>query len=159
LIYDDADRLTGTDKIRGSTTESAISVAYNAADQITSLTAEGRTVAYLYDAAQRMSQITYPSAEIVKYGFNSRDLMDSIKTGANAAIADYTFDDAGRLTKKTLPNGVETVYEYNGANWVTKITLRETATPTNVFQSFQYGYDNVGNRIWLKYKAGRLPMP
>jgi len=116
-------------------------------------------VAYLYDAAQRMSQITYPSAEIVKYGFNSRGLMDSIKTGANAAIADYTFDDAGRLTKKTLPNGVETVYEYNGANWVTKITLRETATPTNVFQSFQYGYDNVGNRIWLKYKAGRLPMP
>ncbi len=80
--------------------------------------------------------------------------MDSIKTGANAAIADYTFDDAGRLTKKVLPNGLETVYEYNDANWVTKITLRQAATPTNVLQSFQYGYDNVGNRVWVKYKTG-----
>lgn len=29
----------------------------------------------------------------------------------------------GWLTKKVLPNGLETVYEYNDANWVTKIIL------------------------------------
>ena len=49
---------------------------------------------------------------------------------------------------------METVYEYNDANWVTKITLRQTATPANVLQSFQYGYDNVGNRVWVKDKTG-----
>ncbi len=82
-----------------------------------------------------------------------------------------------------LPNGLETVYEYNDANWVTPMEIHpevnrstgkcedrlpkgagtgcrsggaadQTATPTNVLQSFQYGYDKVGNRTWVKYKTG-----
>jgi RHS repeat-associated protein len=50
---------------------------------------------------------------------------------------------------------LETVYEYNDAGWVTKIELRETATPVNVLQRFEYGYDKVGNRLWTKYLNGR----
>ena len=149
--YDDANRMTGLTKAQGGTTISQIGVTYNAANQITAITADGNTASYAYDGAQRLNQITYPSSEVVKYGFNSRGALESIKDGSNAAIADYTFDDAGRLTKKTLPNGLETVYEYNDANWVTKIALRQTANPSTVLQSFQYGYDKVGNRTWVKY--------
>jgi len=68
-----------------------------------------------------------------------------------------TFDAAGRLTNRTLANGLETVYTYNYANRVTSIMLRETATPSNVIQSFQYGYDKVGNSDTLALsRAGRL---
>ncbi|MEI8122955.1 MAG: RHS repeat-associated core domain-containing protein, partial [bacterium] len=149
--YDDANRLTGLTKVVGGTNLSQIGVTYNAANQVTAVTAEGNTASYAYDRTQRLNQITYPSSEVVKYGFNSRGALENIKDGSNAAIADYTFDDAGRMTKKTLPNGLETVYEYNDANWVTKITLRQTANPSTVLQSFQYGYDKVGNRTWVKY--------
>lgn len=48
---------------------------------------------------------------------------------------------------------METVYEYNNAIWVTKITLREIATPKNVLQSFQYGYDPLGNRLSVTDEA------
>lgn len=91
---------------------------------------------------------------MVKYGFNSRSLLESIKDGSNAATADFAFDEAGRLTQKTLPNGLETMYEYNDANWVTKIALRQSASPYTIIQSFEYGYDNVGNRTWVKRNGG-----
>ncbi len=152
--YDDANRLTGLTKVEGGTTISQIDVTYNAANQMTAINAEGNTASYAYDAAQRLNQITYPSSEVVKYGFNSRGLMENIKDGSNTAIADFTFDDAGRVTKNTLPNGLETVYEYNDADWVTKITLRQSATPNTVLQSFQYGYNKVGNRTWVAYADG-----
>ncbi|MEI8122542.1 MAG: RHS repeat-associated core domain-containing protein, partial [bacterium] len=152
--YDNANRLTGLTKIEGNTTISQIGVTYNAANQATAIIAEGNTTSYAYDGAQRLNQIMYPSSEVVKYGFNSRSALESIKNGSNAAIADYTFDDAGRATKKTLPNGLETLYEYNDANWVTKITLRQGATPNTVLQSFQYGYNKVGNRTWVQYANG-----
>jgi len=153
-IYDDANRVTNLTKVESETTVSQIGVTYNAANQMTAINAEGHTMSYAYDSAQHLNQITYPSAEVVKYGFNSRGLLESIKDGSNAAIADYTFDDAGRVTKKNLPNGLESVYEYNDPNWVTKVTLRQTANPTTVLQSFQYGYDKVGNRVWVKYANG-----
>jgi len=149
--YDDANRLTSLSKVAGGATVSQIEMTYNAANQVTAINAEGNTVSYSYDGAQRVNQITYPSSEVAKYGFNSRGMLESIKNGANAAIADYTFDDAGRLTKKSLPNGLETVYEYNDGNWVTKIALRQTANPATVLQSFEYGYNKVGNRMWVKY--------
>lgn len=152
--YDDANRLTGLTKVEGGTTISQIEVTYNATNQVTAITAEGNTASYAYDGAQRLNQITYPSSEVVKYEFNSRGLLESIKDGSDAIIADYTFNDAGRVTKKTLPNGLETLYEYNDANWVTKITLRQIANPGTVLQSFQYGYNKVGNRTWAKYADG-----
>ena len=37
----------------------------------------------------------------LQHFLNSRGALESIQDGSNAAIADYTFDDAGRMTKKT----------------------------------------------------------
>jgi hypothetical protein len=49
-----------------------------------------------------MNQVTYPSAQVVKYGFNRRSLLESIKDGSNAPLAEHTFDDAVRLTHPDL---------------------------------------------------------
>jgi len=79
------------------------------------------------------------------------------KDELGGTIASQTFVEAGRLTKRTLANGLESVYTYDNANRVTSIMLRETATPSNVIQSFQYGYDKVGNSDTLALsRAGRL---
>jgi len=94
----------------------------------------------------------------------ARSGIAAIKDELGGTIASQTFDEAGRLTKRMLANGLETVYTYDDANRVTSIMLRETATPSNVIQSFQYGYDKVGNsdtlalsragRLWVQYADG-----
>ena len=40
---------------------SSMGITYNAANQVTAISAEGRTTSYTYDAAQRMNQVTDPS--------------------------------------------------------------------------------------------------
>src|SRR5690606_25236546 len=79
----------------------------------------------------------------------------TIRDDLNNVISGYVYDADGRLTKRMLENGLETVYEYNDAGWMTKIELREIATPANVLQRFEYGYDKVSNRLWSKYLNGR----
>lgn len=153
--YDDANRLIGLSRASGTSIESSIGYTYNAANQVTAATSNGWTVGYTYDLSQNVSQIIYPSSEVVKYDYDNRNALSQIKTGSSTAIATYTRDDAGRVTKRALANGLETVYTWNDADRITKFELRETATPSNVLQSFEYGYDKVGNRLWVKNQDGR----
>jgi len=153
--YDDANRLTGATRTVGMTVDSTIEYTYDAADRVTFTTAEGHTVGYTYNAAQLINQITYPSSEVVKYEYDSRRSLSAIKDGGNAAVATYTKDDTGRVIRRELPNGLETIYTWNDSNWLVQLELRETANPSNVLQSVEYGYDNVGNRLWIKAKDGR----
>jgi RHS repeat-associated protein len=154
--YDDANKPTGVNKILEGTpiTNSIIGYTYNAANQVVTNTAEGRAIAYQYDNAQRVSQVAYPSGAQANYSYNSRSQLSAITNSANAQVAGYIYDDAGRLIKKTLGNGLEDDYTYDDANHVTQIVLCQTSNTNNIVQSFDYGYDNVGNRLWVKYKDG-----
>jgi len=152
--YDDANRRTSTTRTLGGAIQSQIGWTYNAAGQTTAVAADGYTTGYQYDSAQRLDRINYPSGVAAEYDYTARSRIAAIKDELGGSIAAQTFDEAGRLTKRTLANGLETVYTYDDANRVTSIMLRETATPSNVIQSFQYGYDKVGNRLWIQYADG-----
>jgi YD repeat-containing protein len=153
--YNDADQLTGVTRKYGMTTQSTYSYSYDGAARLTSVTADGRTIGFDYDATQKVSQLVYPSSLEVNLEYNELGVLHAIRDDSNNVVAGYVYDDDGQLTKRMLENGLETVYEYNDAGWVTKVVLRETATPANVLQSFEYGYDKVGNRLWTKYLGGR----
>ena len=152
--YDDANRVTGVTRVRNGVTQSSILYTLDAANRVTSLVADGRTIGYGYDNSQNVSQVTYPSGAVVNYAYDSRNTLSAVTDGANNQITGYTKDDAGRVTKQTMVNGLETIYTYDANNRVTQIVLRQSATPTNIVQSFAYGYDVVGNRLWVKYKDG-----
>ena len=152
--YDDANRLTGITRVKNGVTESSISYTFNAANQVTSIVADGRTIGYGYNNSQNVNQVTYPSGTVVKYNYDNLNKLSSITDASNNQIAGYTKDEAGRITKRTYSNGLESVYTYDADNRVTQIVLRQSATPSNVIQSFAYGYDAVGNRLWVQYKDG-----
>ena len=152
--YDDANRLTRVARAYNDWLESSIDYTYNAANQVTSIVADGLTIGYGYDNSQNVNKVTYPSGAVVNYGYDNRNRLNSITDASNHQIVGYTKGDAGRITKRTYPNGLESVYTYDADNRVTQIALRQSATPANVIQSFAYGYDAVGNRLWVKYKDG-----
>jgi RHS repeat-associated protein len=59
--------------------------------------------------------------------------------------ATYNYDIAGRLTDKTLPNGLKAVYQYDAADRVTSIAYMK---PNNTaLESVTYSYDAGGQRI------------
>lgn len=152
--YDNANRLIGASKSQGNVTISSVIYNYNSADQVTSVTHNGYAVDYEYNAAQRMSKITYPSGIQTQYEYEDRGLISGVKDSASNIVAGYTYDDAGRLVKRTLANGLEAVFSYDAVNRISEMSLRQASNTNNVKQSFKYGYDNVGNRLWVQFDGG-----
>lgn len=64
----------------------------------------------------------------------------------------YAYDEVGRLTKKTLPNGVYTEYTYNNVNNL--LTLTNKNSGGAAISSFAYTHDNVGNRLSMAASSG-----
>ena len=71
--------------------------------------------------------------------------------GASAAVT-YSYDNAGRLLTKTLPNGITTTYTYDDANRLTSLINRRS--DASIISSFAYTHDNVGNRLTMTETSG-----
>ena len=76
-------------------------------------------IAYSYDAANRLTNV--------------------VQNGSSSTLF---YDDGGRRTKLTSPNGINTVYSYDTASRLTNITYHGAVT-----NKIDYSYDQVGNRI------------
>ncbi|MBL8470557.1 MAG: hypothetical protein JNM98_02060 [Rhodocyclaceae bacterium] len=91
------------------------------------------TTRYQYDAANRLTRIEQDGP-----------------TGTLAVT--YTWDGAGRLTEKRLPNGLRQRYTWDAANQLTRIDYLKT--DGTQLASLAYDYDGAGRRI---RKSGNLP--
>ena len=139
-----------------ATTQASVSYAFNNANRLTSATdnVSNRTVSYGYDSDQNVNQVTYPGGTVANYGYDARNALSTISDAGGYQLVGYTLDQAKRLVKQSLANGLEADYSYDNANRVTKIVLCQSATPANVVRSFAYGYDAVGNKLWVQYQDG-----
>ena len=72
--------------------------------------------------------------------------------GAGGPIVHYEYDPAGRLSRKTLGNGVFTTYEYNAAGQV--LHLINHKADATVLSHFDYAYDSSGRRISMAANEG-----
>lgn len=88
------------------------------------------TVSYLYDAASRMTRLTYPDQFYVTYEYYSSGGLQKIKDDAGTTLATYNVDDYDRLISKALGNGITTAMQYNSASQTSDIdiTLPNAAT-------------------------------
>ncbi len=146
FTYDNAGRrLSMTDEL-GTTTW-----AYNARNQVTAITDPfGETVEYTYDAAGSKTAINYPDSTQVNYAYDPGNRLTTVEgrepalSGGEVSIVQYTYDAANRLTNIARPNNINTDYAYDDANRLLSITH---AQGLELLSSFQYLYDNVGNRV------------
>ena len=92
-------------------------------------------------------------------GFGQIWQVDSPATG----IANYEYDVAGNLTKKTDARQVELRYEYDNLNRLTDVYIGSSSTPTHQYEydTDEPGYlyrvvDEVGTHTLLRDSAGRI---
>jgi|GEM_PF-1204005 len=85
---------------------------------------EGKKVAYLYDAARRIT---------------------SIKAAGNEEIS-FAYDASGRLIEKLFSNGTSSSYSYNDEYRLATITNKTGTTP-RVITNHIYTYDTLGRKL------------
>ena len=90
---------------------------------------------YQYDDLDRVKSVTYPTGEVVQYSYTSRGVLGSVP-GILPAI---TYNELGKITKKTFANSISTNLEYNTTDYRLKRILITGK------QDLSYAYDNVGN--------------
>ncbi len=88
-----------------------------------------------YDGAGRVKTLTYPSGEVVTYGYDSSGRLSSMKSSvfepSNIAIVSAaTYNARGNLATRTLGNGVLETFTYDPNRfWLTGVSASLGATP------------------------------
>ena len=173
LAYDSAGRLAGKVSSIGETA----SFTYNANDAVTTMTDNTGTTTNLFDGAGRLYGLNYPFGATVRYGFDllgrvtamtnrasangsnwitrySYDALGNI-TNVNALGQDtrYEYDRVGRRTKRVLPNGVITDWQYDWRDYVTNL-VHKRFSDGQVLVSFGYVRANGGEPTRITREDG-----
>lgn len=145
--YDAASRLLSMSSI-----VSMLSYTYNKADELIidkqdiAGSSGGKSVKYSYNADGLMSSMMYPGGNTVSYNYNGRNQVSSINENG-MLVASCSYDANGNRIKKNLYNGTSTIYAYDDAN---RTLLVDNQKAGISFGRFEYGYDNVDRRTYVK---------
>ncbi len=112
-----------------------------------------RTVSYTYDADGNRASLTYPGGTSVTYTYDGKNRVTSISADGPPPIATYTYDGNNNRLSKTLENGTAATYSYDAANRLIGISHTTTGQASS-FASFNYGYDAVNSRTFVKRGDG-----
>ena len=78
--------------------------------------------------------------------------LERLTGNSGAEIVRYAYDQAGRLSSKTLGNGVYSTYEYDAAGQLVRLENKKGDGST--LSSFQYTYDSRGRRTAMDTHYG-----
>jgi RHS repeat-associated protein len=110
-----------------------------------------KTVSYGYDRFGNKSTLDYPDGiTTINYTYDTLNRLISMGYGPSAVS--YSYDNAGRLTKKILPNGVYTDYIYDDVNRLASLVNKRS--DGSIISTFSYTHDNVGNRLTMTTSEG-----
>lgn len=143
--YDGAGRLTKVVS-RGADGESQVDYFYDAADRLVReiQTVDGRSqvIENKYDSLDRRVSRTINGQQEVAYGWDIANRLREIRYAGG--VTSYSWDAAGRLTRKSLPNGIAVDYRYDAAGQVQSISY--VAADGSVVERIGYSYDARGQR-------------
>ena len=122
---------------------------YDGNYQKTSVTdANGNKTEYSYNGNMKNDVITLPDGHTIRYEFDGEDrtvkVIDQLSNATNV-----TYDDAGRVLSKRLPDGALVQYEYDKVGNVVKETNPKGAVVTKT-------YDKLGNVLTVTDDEGNV---
>ncbi len=132
---------------------SALSYIYDDANQLTSETQAvtggggGKIIKYKYNPDGLRDSMTYPDGIGLRYSYNNRNLLATISQNSAPALATYSYDENANRINKVLNNGTATTYTYDDANRMLIVDHKKGGIS---FARFDYGYDNVNRRTFMK---------
>ena len=141
FTYDAASRMLSAESGRYSNT---VTYTYDAAGRKSteSLTISGQTYTSTteYDAAGRVSKLTYPDASEVTRSYTARGQLHTLAVGLTT-IDTRAYDDGGRLTSSSYNNGVGESRTYNNDNTLSSISFTGASIGT-----YSYTWDANKNK-------------
>ncbi len=139
--YDTHHNLLTATNAQGTTT-----LVYDAADRLTSITyPNGLGLSYSYDAAGRRTRMTDQAGYAVNYIYDAAGRLSSVLDGAARALVTYTYDATGRLARKDQANGTVSTYTYDANGFVQEI--ENLGVGGTVLSKFAYTRDARGNPL------------
>jgi RHS repeat-associated protein len=124
----------------------------DAAGRITAITDPlGHTWTRTYDAAGRLVAIEGPAGTRVEYGHDARHRITSatVVDGVTDPVTTYTWDAAGRLASKTLPDGASWSYGWDDASRLVSVT-------DPLARTWTYTRDLAGRVTSLTHPGGQV---
>ena len=93
--------------------------------------------------------MTYPGGEVVSYTYDTHMLLDTL-SGTAGYVSETDYDSAGRVTSRSLDNGLTSTYTY--CPWIANTRClaadhqlgRLQNVLTGTLQDLNYTYDAVG---------------
>jgi RHS repeat-associated protein len=101
------------------------------------------TTSYTYDAASKVTSMTYPHGSVVDRSYNSRSLLDEVELDSSS-VDIRTYDNAGRIATSTYGNGVVTTHTHRADGLVTSIAT--TNSGSQKVGTYAYGWDENRNK-------------
>ena len=149
-VYDDLSRLTSATNYAGT-----ISFEYDNRHRIGNSTdVFGRTLNYEYDANGNRTFMKFSSnISIVSQGTNSGNIILNYNYDAANRLTQMTessrtyafgYDEANRMTGRTLPNGISTVYGYDGMSRLKRLKHADSENRELFDNNYSY---NPANQI------------
>ncbi|MBN2257744.1 MAG: hypothetical protein JW704_07960, partial [Anaerolineaceae bacterium] len=138
-------RVTMTDGLGTTTWE------YDSLGQLIAVTdPNNRTVTYSYDTHGNRTQLVYPDGRTVSYTYDPNNRLTQVADWDNQTT-EYSYDPLGQLLSVLRPNDVDTSYAYDAAG---QLTALENSSSVGSLSSYEYAYDQVGNRIQAEENLG-----
>ena len=127
---------------QGIQTIDITTMGYDLLDREIANTQRGHQVTYAYDDNGNKTGVATDTAQTT-YGFDVRNRLITA-TKANQT-SQYTYTGDSKVNTMTYPNGTKTTYSYDEADR-TESVINENTTTTVIISSYQYVYDDNGNR-------------
>lgn len=115
---------------------------YDRLDRMTRIVQRGHEITYAYDDNGNRTQVT-ASGGATAYTFDARNRLATAVGAGGTTTYDYFAN--GWKNTCAYPNGTLTTYAYDQVGRLD--TLTHTAADASVISSFDYAYDDHGNRI------------
>jgi len=126
---------------------------YDAADRLTKVTyPSGRFLQYTYDAGGRRTRMVDQAGLAVNYHYDAAGRLERLTDGNDQLVVGYTYDLASRLARKDLGNGTFATHEYDAAGQL--LHLVNHAPDGSVNSRFDYAYDDTGRRTSMTTQDG-----
>ena len=110
---------------------------------------------FSYDSLDRLTHLQYPDGDTAGYGYNARNLPQTITGGPSGfIISGMTYKASGQLDTTTYGNGVGTSYQYDP-----RLRLRSLNTAKDATQliSFAYQFDAASNITRIDDNRAAIP--
>lgn len=107
-------------------------------------------LAYTYDLADRITQISYPSGRLVKYDYDSKGRVSGVSTKANSGVgswttisSNYAYEAFGPVKSMTLGNGLAVTNDWGNDGRLAARRLYKTSNNADVsYLTYRYDADD-----------------